>query len=351
MGEKKKQMNDITAVDVDDFSQVKECTYKDERYSVRDNGSVLRHQRDGKRARPNDNQWTFGKDNSANPYLHVSNIRVHRIVATAFHGEPPDPKYVVDHIDTNCRNNRPENLRWLSRLENALKNPATRKKIEYLCGSIEAFLENPSMLNELQGEPNFKWMRTVTPEEAKNCKLRMDIWASSNRESSGSTGEINCKSSFSERVYKPLQEWEVGLDREPGLGLALTPWCAQYMWRAKAYFPCCPQVFGDSPIDDYFQNIKVGTVFAYSDYDEICPKLIVSESVTLKNKASILVMCERADSNWSIVGIELDERSRHFIHFILGSYYSKDEANEAFRAINESTDFWGKAYSHAHDLR
>ena len=159
----------MTSVDVNDFSQEEECIYKGEHYSVRDNGAVFRHQPDGKRARPNDNQWTFGKENSANPYLSISGVCVHRIVATAFHGEPLDPEYVVDHIDTNCRNNRPENLRWLTRLENALKNPVTRKKIEYLCGSIEAFLENPSVLNELQGDPNFKWMRTVTPEEANNC--------------------------------------------------------------------------------------------------------------------------------------------------------------------------------------
>ena len=128
-------MNDMTEVDVNDFTQEKECIFKGEHFSVRDNGAVFRHQRNGKRARPNDNKWTFGKENSANPYLHISNIRIHRIVATAFHGDPPDPKYVVDHIDSNCRNNRPENLRWLTRLENALKNPATRKKIEYSTGT------------------------------------------------------------------------------------------------------------------------------------------------------------------------------------------------------------------------
>ena len=30
----------------------------------------------------------------------------------------------------------------------------TRRKLEYHCGSIEAVLENPSMLNEIQGDPN-----------------------------------------------------------------------------------------------------------------------------------------------------------------------------------------------------
>ena len=98
----------MTTVNINDYNQIKECIYKGERYSVRDNGAVFRHPREGARARSNDNQWTFGKENAENPYLLISNIRVHRIVATAFHGDPPDPKYVVDHIDTNCRNNRLE---------------------------------------------------------------------------------------------------------------------------------------------------------------------------------------------------------------------------------------------------
>lgn len=339
----------MTAVDVNDFSLEKQCAYEGEHYSVRDNGAVFRHQPEDKRARPNDNRWTFGKENSANPYLVISNVRVHRIVAIAFHGQPPDPNYVVDHIDSNCRNNRPDNLRWLTRLENALKNPATRKKIEYLCGSIEAFLKNPSMLNDLQGNSNFKWMRTVTPEEARNCMVRMSVWASSDKEPAKSPGVGDRKSSFSQRVYKPLQKWEVGLGREPGLEMALTSWCAQYMWRAAAYFPCCPQEFGTDPLDDYFQNLKGGAVLAYSDHDDICPKLTVLESVVLKKKSSILVMSERVDSKWSIVGIERDEKSKHFIHFILGSYSTKHEADKAFCAKKELTDFWSEGYACAYD--
>ncbi|MDH4201366.1 MAG: HNH endonuclease [Phycisphaerae bacterium] len=334
----------MTAVDVNDFGQEKQCIYNGERYSVRENGAVFRHQPEGKRARPNDNKWTFGKVGDKG-YLYIAGVQVHRIVATAFHGDPHDPKYVVDHIDSNRSNNRPENLRWLTRLENALKNPATRKKIEYLCGSIEAFLENPSMLNELQGEPNLKWMRTVTPEEAKNCKQRMDIWAS--KESRGSTDETIRKSSFGERVYKPLQKWEVGLDGEPGLELSLTPWCAQYMWRAEARFPSCPQDFGTDPLNDYFQNLKVGAVLAIidSDFDDICPKLKVLEFVILKDNRLILVISERPDNKWSIIGIELDEKSKHFIHFKLGTYSSKSEADEAFCIKKESIDSWSDGYS------
>ena len=66
-------MNDMAAIDVDDFSQEKECIHEGERYSVRDNGAVFRHQRDGKRARSNDNQWTFGKENQQT-HIYISRI-------------------------------------------------------------------------------------------------------------------------------------------------------------------------------------------------------------------------------------------------------------------------------------
>ena len=116
----------MTEINVNDCQREVDCIYDDERYSVRDNGAVMRHPRAGKRPRPTDNQWTFGKPNSQNSYMYITQVRIHRIVATAFHGEPPTREHVVDHIDTNRRNNRPENLRWLTRLENALLNPITR---------------------------------------------------------------------------------------------------------------------------------------------------------------------------------------------------------------------------------
>ena len=329
-------------IDVNDFNQEKDCIYKEEHYSVRDNGAIFRHQRDGKRKRPNDEKGTFGKENNDNPYLIFSNNRVHRIVATAFQGDPPDPKYVVDHIDSNCRNNRPENLRWLSRLENTLNNPVTRKKIEYLCGSIESFLENPSMLNALQGNPNFTWMRTVTPEEAQNCLQRMSLWAKTKNKTSKSTNTINYRKSFEKRALIPLQKWEAGFAGTPELDFASTPWCGRYAWREDAYFPCCPNIFSDDPLNDYYQNLKKGAVFAYNDEDAF-PKLTVFKTEMINNKSSILLMCKRSDSNWSIAGIELNMKF-HFIHYYFGSYTDKIEADKAFLDNMETGDFGKGAY-------
>ena len=171
--------------DVNDFKQEIECIYKDEKYSVRDNGAVFRYPRDGKRPRKYDNFWTFGKPNDKHGYMEIASVRVHIIVATAFHGPKPTKEHVVDHIDTNRRNNRPDNLRWVTRLENALDNPITRKRIIMRCGSIEAFLANPSLLQESDVTPDFSWMRTVTGAEAQVSKERLLAWAESDKQTSG----------------------------------------------------------------------------------------------------------------------------------------------------------------------
>jgi hypothetical protein len=340
----------MTTVGVEDFLEEKECTFEGERYSVRDNGAVLRHPREGGRIRAIDNKWTFGKENSANPYLHISGVRVHRIVATAFHGEPQDSRYVVDHIDTNCRNNRPVNLRWLTRLENVLKNPMTRRRVEYLCGSIEAFLDNPALLRDVSGNPNFEWMRAVTPEEAKNCKARMDIWAGSpppQRETTRAHGPTPTNLS---RMHRPLQKWEAGLDREPGLEFAMTPRSAQYMWDSAIHFPCCPTNIGTDPLDDYVHNTSTGDVLAYSDDPDICPKLIVERVNRLGGREALVILCKRAGTGWTIVGIEVRGRLPHFIHFYLGSYSSEVEADEAFKE-KATADFWSDAYANAYRNR
>lgn len=337
----------MTPVGIDDYSEEKQCTYMEERYSVRDNGAVIRHPREGKRKRSADSNWTFGKGNASNPYLHISGVQVHRIVATAFHGEPDHSNYVVDHIDTNCQNNRPENLRWLTRLENVLKNPVTRRKVEFLCGSIEAFLDNPSLLRDAAGNPNFEWMRAVTREEAENCKARMHLWANSpsSRRSTAPSRGLNPQNLS--RLHQPLQRWEAGLAREPGLDFAMTPRSAQYMWNAAIHFPCCPIVIGTDPLDDYVQNIGTGAVVAYCDDQEICSELTVHRVEYLRKRAAILILCSQVGAGWTIIGIEMSGGGLpHFIHFNLGSYSSDVEANAAF-VKNASADFWSSAYANA----
>ena len=165
-------------VSVEDYNEVRDCIYKDEHYSARDNGAIMRHQRKDKPKRKLDEVWTFGTQNMKTGYMDFCGERVHRIVATAFHGEAPSDQHVVDHIDTNRSNNRADNLRWLTKLENILNNEVTHQKVIMICGSVEAFLENPQLLWGYETEDmNFKWMRNVTKEEAQNCLANWSNWA------------------------------------------------------------------------------------------------------------------------------------------------------------------------------
>ncbi|MFN3832110.1 MAG: HNH endonuclease [Allorhizobium sp.] len=47
-------------------------------------------------------------------------MRVHRLIALAFHGLPPlsNQQIVVGHLDDDPGNNRPDNLRWMTQSEN-----------------------------------------------------------------------------------------------------------------------------------------------------------------------------------------------------------------------------------------
>ena len=109
--------------------------------------------------------------------MNFSSETVHRIIATAFHGEQPSDKHIVDHIDTNKKNNRPENLRWITRLENNILNPITLSRIIYKYGSIDNFLSNPAKPVYGELEQNFEWMRTVTKEESDNTRNNLINWA------------------------------------------------------------------------------------------------------------------------------------------------------------------------------
>ena len=205
---------------IDIFEKELECTYKGETYSVRDNGAVLRHPRIGNKPRPTDNVWTFGKYNAKTGYAEIAGERVHRIVATAFHGAAPTPQHVVDHIDTNRRNNRPENLRWITKLENILLNPITAKKIILACGSIEDFLKDPSKLRQNYVDRDFEWMRAVSKEEAAASLERMLSWAKSDKSSSGgSLGEWIYRRSLPKMTVEPIRT-AIEVPKEP-LNVAL----------------------------------------------------------------------------------------------------------------------------------
>ncbi len=278
---------------IDVFDSERLCEYKGRTYRVRDNGAIMRLPKEGSRVSQLDNVWTFGKKDPASGYmLFASSVRVHQVVCTAFNGPEPQPHMVVDHIDNNRCNNRPENLRWLTRLDNALFNDGTRKKIIFLCGSIDAFLDNPAIIRKKALPPNYEWMRTVTKEEAAACRRHMEEWAARDSAPAGTGQGVGdwiykeeifseeerreARESFGDAWYKPWREQPVQIDEEKRyleeLAAAtmdsLTPGAKQCGWITPTEFPQTPQEVSDTPLQDYLSRLSKGAVYTRNTYGE-----------------------------------------------------------------------------------
>ncbi len=257
--------------DVNCFSEEKFCEYKGRRYHVRDNGAVYRQCKNDGIKRKWDEEWTFGKFDPNTGYMLIGQERVHRIVCTAFHGEPEGDRNVVDHIDTNRCNNRPDNLRWVTKLENTLLNPITRAKVELICGSIEAFLKDPTLLYGHESEnPNFAWMRTVTAEEAERSLRRWKEWTAKPKEEREAKGE---RKGPGEWLYEPQRQESMAYDDldfegfdEPSYYDSLTPNVRQLNWKTPTEFLCCPGMDVEPSIQAYFNNLEIGKQFTHDDY-------------------------------------------------------------------------------------
>lgn len=246
---------------LDIYEEEVSVSFKGEDWLVRDNGSVLRLPKNGKKPRPKDNQWSFGNQDSRTGYMNFVGVRVHRIVAAAFHGNHEETQLVVDHIDTNRANNRPENLRWITRVENVLLNPVTARRIELAYGSIDAFFDDPSKYQAGSSSPDIEWMRTVSKDEAKLARERLEQWAASGKIPTGGA----------------LGEWLFSAD-EPipdNVTTALTPNAAQVDWRIPSVFPACPSERGEGALELYQDNLVFGEIFVTNDYYE--SKVVQSE--------------------------------------------------------------------------
>lgn len=306
---------------INDYFQVKECTYKDENYSVRDNGSVCRHSRDNKPLRKKyDDIWTFGNQNNKTGYMEIASIRIHRIVATAFHGEPPTKEHVVDHIDTNKCNNRPENLRWVTRLENVLLNPITVRRIELSCGcSIEDFLEEPSKYRDKFHEPNYQWMCTVSKQDAIKSRERLLAWAASDNKLSGGT--------LGEWIYYRNQESH-DIKKAPKYTESLTDNAKQENWKTPTEFPLCPKKENFSSIEKYSANLVQGYVFSKNQYSE----QIIEDFAISTDKEVLWIKCISSDENamkrWTLAQVKVINGI--FIHENLGSFFKEDGARKEF---------------------
>lgn len=306
------------------FQQEKECDYKGEHYTVRNNGAIMRHSRTGKAKRKSDEIWTFGNKDNVTGYMKLGTARVHQIVVRAFYGNPPNEQYVVDHIDTNKCNNRPENLRWVTRLENALNNPITRRRIILCCGSIENFLANPALLREGSVTKNFEWMRTVSPDEAKISKDKLERWA---KEDSVPTGN----GKLGEWIYKNDKGYSLPENTEVELVTqSQTKNAVQIDWRTPTLFPQCPENPSDNPLQEYLNNLADDALFATNQYGD--SKVLKADFNKDKNAIFVATYTESetAVKGYALAQIEYDATNKIYRHKSCGTFFEEKGAIKYF---------------------
>ena len=335
---------------LNEFTREEVCVYKGRRYYVRDNGAVYRQCKEDGIKRKWDEEWTFGKFDPNTGYMLIGQERVHRIVCTAYHGEPVEDRNVADHIDTNRRNNRPDNLRWVTKLENTLNNPITRAKVELICGSIKAFLANPSLLYGHESEnPNFKWMRAVTKEEADRSLKRWSEWAAKPKEERMPKGEGVGEWIFSEEEMKEAARWSGGsryagsynsyaehiaaveaenqriYEEQYGLKDSLTPGAKQLDWKTPTEFPLIPQHISDTPLQDYLARLSKGAIYTRNQWGE-SP---IYDAAMAEDGSHLTVITEISGvTNYALS--EVTFQDGFFIHESIRTFFTEEGAQKYF---------------------
>lgn len=191
-------------------------------------------------------------------------------------------------------------------------NPITARRIEIVCGSVEAFLADPSKFRDKFKEPNYEWMCRVNVQEAQASKARLLAWAESDKPLQGGT--------LGEWVYNRSLP-NVQIEKVPEFTNSLTQNSKQQNWKTPTEFPCCPQEIGNNPIVNYATKLKAEKVFSQNQYS----KSIIEDFTKSKDEDILWIICRNSDNNaikpYSLA--EVTFQKDIFVHNNLGSFFQK----------------------------
>ena len=300
---------------LDQYKRQIDVEFRGDKYLVRDNGAAYRMHKPGRRRSSFDETWTFGRHEESSGYMFIGSHLIHRIVAFAFLGSPPSDKHVVDHIDMDRKNNRPENLRWVTRLDNVIRHPSTRRQIIGAYGSLDSFFENPGAAAEL--DQGSDWLRTVSKEEAERSRNQLLLWA----ESDGRPKDRI----LGNRVYGKPDPTPPPPEPIPDKQ-SLTPAAVQRRWKTPTEFPSCPEILGADPLAEYASNLRSGAIFSRDRYKE-CLVVTAERGDSL---LSVLVESKEKDAikPWAVAMVTIEDGK--FVHEAVGTFFELNGAKKAY---------------------
>lgn len=273
--------------------------YRGETYSVKNNGEIFRHARAEKRKRKDDEIWTFGIGVDDKGFYTIGNHKIHAIVATAFHGEQLSPQYVVFHKNYNKKDNRSDNLMWVTKFQFHIFQPNVQAQLRIVTKKkrFEEILENFDDIKSVL-PPNLFWMNAVSSEDVfKTLEL-----------------------------YKELKFEE---KKEAKDIKSLTPNAVQRNnWWIKCEFPCCPTDSVKNSLQTYFDNLNENSIFCKNNYykSKIC-KFSFN-----KDHTAIIIKCTDAEDE-SIKPYKLAQityENNVYVHKNLGTFFHENGAEKYY---------------------
>lgn len=120
--------------------------------------------------------------------------------------------------------------------------------------------------------------------------------------------------------------------------MSLSPNAAQdkTRWRIPAEFPCCPTELTETPLQDYFENLKQGKIFSKTKQ--------YSSSVleTALHEDMIIVKGESREINaikpWSLCTITFENNL--FVHRVYMTCFEKEGADKFFLVLQGRENEW-----------
>lgn len=235
-------------------------------------------------------------------------------------------------------------------MENTLNNPITRAKIELICGSVEAFLKNPNLLQGHESEnTNFKWMRVVTPEEAERSLKCWNEWAAKpvdERMPKGKgTGEWLYEKEASEVETKPQRRFQyvgpynsyaehiaaveemnrIEHEKQYGLKDSLTPGAKQVEWKRQRNFLRHLRKFQRR----LFKTIFHGSQKAQYIAEISIPTLQFMLLLCSEDQSHLAVLTEISGvTNYALS--EVTYENGYFIHKSIRTFFTEDGANKYY---------------------
>jgi len=179
-------------------------------------------------------------------------------------------------------------------------------------------------LQDVDLSPDTRWMRTVTPQESRNCYENLLHWAEED-----SVRPTEKRGVIGEWIYQKRFFAECNKDKH--LVYTLTENAVHDKSRMKlpSKYPCCPSGEHEHTLNEYLNNLKTNSLFFKTDYSES----LVEEAVIFKD--TLIVRTRAADPNavkkFHVMTITLVNNI--FVHELYSSCFSEDSSKKYFTIL------------------